>query len=58
MVEQWLSVDVSARHFEGSQDTVFTWVSSKGMPEHRRTLLEVQNLKRAVDEPLLQKVTT
>lgn len=35
MDDRWLSVDEIAEHLGVSKDTVYTWVSSKGMPGHR-----------------------
>ena len=35
MDDRWLSVDEIAGHLGVSKDTVYTWVSSKGMPGHR-----------------------
>ena len=35
MDDRWLSVDEIADYLGVSKDTVYTWVSSKGMPGHR-----------------------
>jgi len=35
MDDRWLSVDEIAEYLGVSKDTVYTWVSSKGMPGHR-----------------------
>ncbi len=35
MDDWWLSVDEIAEYLGVSKDTVYTWVSSKGMPGHR-----------------------
>jgi len=33
--DRWLSVDEIAGYLGVSKDTVYTWISSKGMPAHR-----------------------
>lgn len=35
MDDRWLSVDEIAEYLGVSKDTVYTWVTSKGMPGHR-----------------------
>jgi len=35
MVERWQSVDEIAEYLGVSKDTVYTWVTSKGMPGHK-----------------------
>lgn len=35
MEDRWLSVEEIAEYLGVSKDTVYTWVSSKGMPGHR-----------------------
>ena len=35
MDDRWLSVDEIAEYLGVSKDTVYTWVSSKGMPGQR-----------------------
>jgi excisionase family DNA binding protein len=35
MDDRWLSVEEIAEHLGVSKDTVYSWVSSKGMPGHR-----------------------
>lgn len=34
-VDRWLSVEEIAEHLGVSRDTVYTWVSEKGMPAHK-----------------------
>ena len=33
--DRWLSVDEIAEHLGVSKDTVYAWLSAKGMPGHR-----------------------
>ena len=33
--ERWFSVDEIAEHLGVSKDTVYTWITAKGMPAHR-----------------------
>jgi excisionase family DNA binding protein len=33
--ERWLSVDEIAEYLGISKDTVYTWITSKGMPSHK-----------------------
>ena len=35
MDDRWLSVDEMAEYLGVSKDTVYAWVSEKGMPGHR-----------------------
>ena len=35
MQDRWLSVDEIAEYLGVSKDTVYTWVSSRGMPGHK-----------------------
>lgn len=35
VTSRWLSVDEVAEYLGVSKDTVYTWVSSKGMPGHK-----------------------
>ena len=35
MDDRWLSVDEIAEYLGVSKDTVYTWVTSKGMPGHK-----------------------
>ena len=35
MADRWLSVDEIAEYLGVSKDTVYTWVTSKGMPGHK-----------------------
>jgi len=35
MDDRWLSVDAIAEYLGVSKDTVYTWISAKGMPAHR-----------------------
>ena len=35
MDDRWLSVEEIAEHLGVSKDTVYSWISSKGMPGHR-----------------------
>lgn len=35
MDDRWLSVDEIAEYLGVSKDTVYTWISVKGMPAHR-----------------------
>ncbi|UQA57102.1 methylation-associated defense system helix-turn-helix domain-containing protein MAD1 [Polyangium aurulentum] len=35
MDDRWLSVDEIAEYIGVSKDTVYTWVTSKGMPGHK-----------------------
>lgn len=35
MDDRWLSVDEIADYLGLSKDTVYTWISGKGMPAHR-----------------------
>ena len=35
MDDRWLSVDEIAAHLGISKDTVYTWVTTKGMPGHK-----------------------
>lgn len=35
MEDRWLSVDEIAEYLGVSKDTVYTWVTSKGMPGHK-----------------------
>ncbi len=35
MVDRWHSVDEIAGYLGVSKDTVYTWVTSKGMPGHK-----------------------
>jgi excisionase family DNA binding protein len=35
MDDRWLSVDEIADYLGVSKDTVYTWISVKGMPAHR-----------------------
>ena len=35
MEDRWLSVDEIAEYLGVSKDTVYTWISAKGMPAHR-----------------------
>lgn len=35
MTDRWLSVDEIADYLGLSRDTVYTWISGKGMPAHR-----------------------
>lgn len=35
MEDRWLSVDDIAAYLGISRDTVYTWVSTKGMPGHK-----------------------
>jgi len=35
MVERWQSVDEIAEYLGVSKDTVYSWVTSKGMPGHK-----------------------
>ena len=35
MKDRWLSVDELATYLGVSKDTVYTWISAKGMPAHR-----------------------
>ena len=34
-MDRWLGVEEIAGHLGVSKDTVYTWISSKGMPAHR-----------------------
>ena len=35
MEDRWLSVDEIAEYLGVSKDTVYTWVTAKGMPGHK-----------------------
>lgn len=35
MDDRWLSVDEISEYLGVSKDTVYTWISAKGMPAHR-----------------------
>lgn len=35
MTEPWLSADSIAEHFGVTKDTVYTWISEKGMLAHK-----------------------
>lgn len=35
MTDRWLSVEEIAEHLGISRDTVYAWISKKGMPAHR-----------------------
>ena len=35
MKDRWLSVDQIAEYLGVSKDTVYTWVTQKGMPGHK-----------------------
>ena len=35
MTDRWLSVEEIAEHLGISKDTVYAWISKKGMPAHR-----------------------
>lgn len=35
MVEPWLSADAIATHLGVTKDTVYAWISDKGMPAHK-----------------------
>ena len=35
MDDRWLSVDEIAEYLGVSKDTVYAWISTKGMPAHR-----------------------
>ena len=35
MSDRWLSVDEMADHLGVSKDTVYNWISEKGMPAHK-----------------------
>ena len=35
MTESWLSADDIAVHLGVSKDTVYAWITSKGMPAHK-----------------------
>lgn len=35
MIGRWLSVDEIAEYLGVSKDTIYTWVTSKGMPGHK-----------------------
>jgi len=35
MTERWLSVDEIAEHLGVSRDTIYNWITQKGMPAHR-----------------------
>lgn len=35
MDERWFSVEEIAEHLGVSKDTVYTWISDRGMPAHR-----------------------
>lgn len=35
MNDRWLSVDEIAEYLGISKDTVYTWISGKGLPAHR-----------------------
>ena len=35
MLDRWQSVDEIAEYLGVSKDTVYTWVTSKGMPGHK-----------------------
>ena len=35
MSDRWMSVDEIAEYLGVSKDTVYTWVTSKGMPGHK-----------------------
>ncbi len=35
MEDRWLSVDEIAEYLGVSKDTVYTWVTTKGMPGHK-----------------------
>ncbi|WP_443093199.1 methylation-associated defense system helix-turn-helix domain-containing protein MAD1 [Duganella lactea] len=35
MTERWLSVEEIAEYLGISKDTVYAWISKKGMPAHR-----------------------
>ncbi len=35
MEDRWISVDETAEYLGVSKDTVYTWVSAKGMPGHK-----------------------
>ena len=35
MEDRWLSVDEIAEYLGVSRDTVYTWVTAKGMPGHK-----------------------
>jgi excisionase family DNA binding protein len=35
MEDRWLSVDDIATHLGVSKDTVYTWLTTKGMPGHK-----------------------
>jgi len=46
MDDRWLSVDEIADYLGVAKDTIYTWVTSKGMPGHKVGLLEVQERRR------------
>ena len=33
--EPWMSVDVVAKHLGIARDTVYRWIDTKGLPDHR-----------------------
>lgn len=35
MEDRWLSVDEISEYLGVSKDTVYTWISAKGLPAHR-----------------------
>lgn len=35
MADRWFSVEEIAEHLGVSKDTVYAWISKKGMPAHR-----------------------
>ena len=35
MTDRWLSVEEIAEHLGISKDTVYAWITKKGMPAHR-----------------------
>lgn len=35
MENKWLSVDEIAKHLGISKDTVYAWISNRGLPAHR-----------------------
>jgi excisionase family DNA binding protein len=35
MSEQWLSADDIAEHLGVTKDTIYAWISDKGMPAHK-----------------------
>ncbi len=46
MLDRWLSVDEVAEYLGVSKDTVYTWVTQKGMPGHK-----VGRWERACERP-------